>query len=129
MASFTIHLFTTKKRNLFPETMYRCILINAPKLLRGLWKTISKFIDPLTVKKIKVLGKNYIEEMSEIIPLDQIPPKYGGNGVNPIKPGHSADLPHDRYPLNFYELKEAAASNPVSDIDVKESSEYEVKEQ
>ena len=109
--------------------MYRCILINAPKIFQAAWKVISKFIDPVSKQKIKVLGKNYLDEMSKIIPLDQIPQKFGGTATNPIKLGYSADLPHDRYPLDYYELKEAAASNPVSDIDVKESSEYEVKEQ
>ena len=109
--------------------MYRCIFINAPKMFQAIWKIVSKFIDPLTVQKIKVLGKEYLDEMTKIIPLDQIPQKFGGNGTNPIKLGHSADVPHDRYPLNFYDLKQAAASNQVSDVDAKGTEEYEAKEQ
>lgn len=111
--------------------MYRCVLINAPFVFRATWKIVSKFIDPLTVAKIKVLGEDYLEEMSEIIPLDQIPEKFGGKGTNPIKPGHSADLPHDRYPLNFYDSKEMTASNEGSDVDAKADIDVqdEVKEQ
>jgi len=116
------------EQNLFPETLDVCILINAPVIFRAVWKIVSKFIDPLTVKKIRVLGKNYIEEMTEIIPLEQIPPKFGGKGENPIKLGHSADLPHDRYPLDFFERREAAASAKGAD-DRKGSDDNEMKEQ
>ena len=77
---------------------------------------MSQFIAGGT-KKCSVLGKDYLKELTKIIPLDQIPPKFGGKGTNPIKLGYSADLPHDRYPLN---QGPEADINMGSDDDVKE---------
>ena len=118
-------------RHVFPESLYKCFVINAPWIFTMIWKIISNFIDPITYEKIKVLGTDYLEEMKKTIPLDQIPAKYGGTGKMEIKLGMSADLPHDRYPLDYYEqkaAKEAQAKQESAD-DGQGGSEYEAKEQ
>lgn len=113
-------------RNVFPETLYKCILVNSPWAFRMIWSIISNFIDPITYEKIKVLGSDYLGEMQKIINIDQIPPKYGGKGTKAIKLGHSADLPHDRYPLDYFDQLKAKQG---ADDGAKGSSEYEAKEQ
>ena len=89
-------------RNVFPETLYVMFLVNTPWAFRLIWKIVGNFIDPITYEKIKVLGSDYINEMTKYIPIDQIPPKYKGKGQIPIKYGHCSDLPHDRYPIDYY---------------------------
>ena len=70
-----------------------------------IWKILGNFVDPITYEKIAVLGGSFIDEMTKVIDIDQIPKKYKGKGVKPIKIGFCADLPHDRYPLDYYEKK------------------------
>eukprot|EP01083_Nonionella_stella_P111801 328235_1 len=108
------------EQNVFPETLYVLFLINAPWAFRFIWKILGTFIDPITYQKIKVLGyDNYLEEMTKYIDIDQIPPKFKGKGKIPIKLGHCSDLPHDRYPLDYYEqLKKK--SNKGADNDEKD---------
>merc|ERR1712154_630173 len=91
------------EQNVFPETLYVLFLVNTPWAFRMIWKILSNFIDPITYEKIKVLGGDYLNEMKKYIDIDQIPTKYKGKGKKPIKLGHCSDLPHGRYPLDFYE--------------------------
>eukprot|EP01084_Bolivina_argentea_P316046 547752_1 len=93
------------EQNVFPETLYVMFLINTPWAFRIIWKILGTFIDPITYAKIKVLGGDYINEMKKYINEDQIPKKYKGKGKIPIKLGYCSDLPHDRYPINYYQLK------------------------
>jgi len=87
------------EQHLFPETLYKLFIINAPLPFRMIWKILSTFIDPITVQKISVLGSSFLDELKQVVPLDQIPKKYGGTGKYEIKNGHVADLPDDHYPL------------------------------
>jgi len=105
------------EQNIFPETLYVMFLINTPWAFRMIWKILSNFIDPITYEKIKVLGGDYIDEMKKYIDIDQIPTKYKGTGKKPIKLGHCADLPHDRYPINYYELKKKEKENKTNSND------------
>jgi len=40
-----------EEQHLFPETLYKLYLINAPFAFRMVWKIISNFVDPITYKK------------------------------------------------------------------------------
>merc|ERR1712130_405543 len=88
---------------LFPGTLHQCFLINTPTIFLAIWKIVSKFIDPRTVQKIKVLGTDYLGELQQVIPLNQIPAKFGGKGTKPIKMGRSADIPGDLDVLTLVE--------------------------
>ena len=83
------HVQTTQElSDLFPEVVFQLYFINAPKAFRVIWKMISKFIDPLTVKKTKVLGKDYLKKMTKYIDINMIPKKYGGKGKWNIRYGN-----------------------------------------
>eukprot|EP00485_Elphidium_margaritaceum_P005274 CAMPEP_0202699682 /NCGR_PEP_ID=MMETSP1385-20130828/12893_1 /ASSEMBLY_ACC=CAM_ASM_000861 /TAXON_ID=933848 /ORGANISM="Elphidium margaritaceum" /LENGTH=308 /DNA_ID=CAMNT_0049356675 /DNA_START=43 /DNA_END=969 /DNA_ORIENTATION=- len=94
------------EQHVFPETLAVMFLVNTPWAFRLIWSVLKGFIDPITVAKIKVLGYDYIGELKKYIDIDQIPAKYGGKGTMPIKLGHCSDLPHDRYPLDYYDKKQ-----------------------
>ncbi|KAH8857972.1 Random slug protein 5 [Schistosoma japonicum] len=49
-----IHTFA----NCYPEVLYQFILINHSRLFHSIWRTIKCFIDPNTVKKVKLLRKD-----------------------------------------------------------------------
>ena len=70
-------------------------IINAPWPFRFAWKIISNFIHPITVKKIDILGGDYINTMKKKISIDQIPKAYGGKCELPIKYGYTADIDND----------------------------------
>jgi len=81
--------------NLWPNTLEKMYIINAPWPFRFAWKIIQNFIHPITVAKIDILGGDYINEMKKKIPLDQIPVKYGGTCELPIQYGYTADIDRD----------------------------------
>lgn len=91
------------EQNVFPETLKKLYVVNAPWPFRLIWNVICTFIDPLTAQKISV-AKNTSELLREI-DVNQIPPKYGGKGKWEIILGKCASLPHDRYPLEWEENK------------------------
>jgi len=81
--------------NLWPNTLEKMYIINAPWPFRFAWKIISNFIHPITVAKIDILGSDYINTMKKKISLDQIPKAYGGTCELPIKYGYTADIDND----------------------------------
>jgi len=56
-------------------------IINAPFVFRGAWGIIKMCIDPVTVKKFTILGSSYLKELSNEIPMENLPIEYGGKSV------------------------------------------------
>ena len=84
-----------EESNLWPNSLHMMFIVNAPWPFRFSWSIISKFIDPITVKKIHILGADYVETMKQYIDLEQIPKEYGGSGDMVIQYGYMADIdPH-----------------------------------
>mmetsp|Transcript_23966 Transcript_23966/g.38025 ORF Transcript_23966/g.38025 Transcript_23966/m.38025 type:complete len:418 (+) Transcript_23966:31-1284(+) len=81
--------------NLWPNTLETMYIVNAPWPFRFAWKIISNFVHPITVKKINILGSDYLSTMTQNIAKDQIPASYGGDGKLPIKLGYVADVDND----------------------------------
>lgn len=64
----------------FPETMWKCFIINAPFIFRSAYAIVSPFIHEVTKQKIKILGAKYLPEMQAAgISLDNVPKQFGGN--------------------------------------------------
>ncbi|KAJ1459831.1 CRAL-TRIO domain-containing protein [Pelagophyceae sp. CCMP2097] len=66
----------------WPETMWKCFIVNAPFIFRSAYTVISPFIHPVTKEKIKILGgpSKYLPEMeANGIPRSQIPKFLGGD--------------------------------------------------
>lgn len=74
----------------YPERSGGIFVINAPVFFDIIWKVIKPIVDPSTLEKVKVIrGKDKIlSALRERIPLNQIPPEYGGRGL-PL--GHSVE--------------------------------------
>eukprot|EP01084_Bolivina_argentea_P265434 449930_1 len=91
--------------NLYPNTLEKTYLINAPWVFRTGWGIIKSFVHPITQKKIEILGSDYIKTMVKRISIDHIPKKYGGKGkLGPIKLGYAADIENE-YVDGHYSLQ------------------------
>ena len=62
----------------FPDTLGVMFIINAPLSFNVAWGIISKFLDSVTVAKIKNVG---VGKLKEFIDPDMLPIEYGGTGL------------------------------------------------
>lgn len=65
-------------QNYYPERLGKLYIINAPWGFSGIFSVIKGFLDPVTVKKISVLGGNYQHELLQQIPKEHLPKSFGG---------------------------------------------------
>ena len=65
-------------QNYYPERLGKLYLINAPWGFSGVFSVVKKFLDPVTVNKIHVLGGGYKSELLAQIPKENLPKEFGG---------------------------------------------------
>ncbi|KAK5172886.1 cytosolic factor, phosphatidylinositol/phosphatidylcholine transfer protein [Saxophila tyrrhenica] len=65
-------------QNYYPERLGKLYVINAPWGFSGVFSVVKKFLDPVTVAKIHVLGAGYQKELLEQVPAENLPKEYGG---------------------------------------------------
>jgi len=65
-------------QNYYPERLGRLYIINAPWGFSSVFSVVKKFLDPVTVAKIHVLGGSYHKELYAQIPKENLPKQYGG---------------------------------------------------
>lgn len=65
-------------QNYYPERLGKMYLINAPWGFSGVWNAIKGWLDPVTVKKIHILGSGYQKELLEQVPKENLPKAIGG---------------------------------------------------
>ena len=53
-------------------------LINAPWGFSTVWTIVKRWLDPVTVSKISILGSSYQAELLKQIPKENLPSKFGG---------------------------------------------------
>jgi|SRR5579859_3694517 len=65
--------------------MYMCTnsvgkfyLINAPWGFSTVWSVVKRWLDPVTVDKISILGSSYQPDLLKQIPKENLPSKFGG---------------------------------------------------
>lgn len=63
----------------YPERLGRMYIINAPWGFSGVWSVVKKFLDPVTVEKIHILGSGYKSELLQQIPAENLPATVGGS--------------------------------------------------
>lgn len=68
----------------YPERMGKLYVINAPFGFATVFAMIKRFLDPVTVSKINVLGSTYQEELLKQVPIENLPVKFGGKSDNPV---------------------------------------------
>jgi hypothetical protein len=66
-------------QNYYPERLGRLYLINAPWGFSGAWSVVKGYLDPVTVKKIHILGGSYQKELLEQVPAENLPKEFGGS--------------------------------------------------
>lgn len=68
-------------QNYYPERMGKFYIINAPMMFSGTWNIVKRWLDPVTVSKIKIIGRNekaVREALLEEIPAENLPVEFGG---------------------------------------------------
>lgn len=68
-------------QNYYPERMGKFYCINAPFGFATVFSAIKKFLDPVTVDKIHILGSKYQDELLAQIPAENLPAKFGGKSM------------------------------------------------
>ncbi|KAK4552759.1 cytosolic factor, phosphatidylinositol/phosphatidylcholine transfer protein [Recurvomyces mirabilis] len=66
-------------QNYYPERLGKLYIINAPWGFSGIFSVIKRFLDPVTVAKIHVLGSGYKSELLGQVPKENLPSEFGGN--------------------------------------------------
>uniref|UniRef100_A0A7S2U720 CRAL-TRIO domain-containing protein n=1 Tax=Attheya septentrionalis TaxID=420275 RepID=A0A7S2U720_9STRA len=68
----------------YPERSGSIFVINVPSWFSIIWSTVKPWVDPVTRKKIVILGYGadaITKALEEKIPLTNIPPEYGGQSM------------------------------------------------
>ena len=65
-------------QNYYPERLGRLYIINAPWGFSGVFSVVKRFLDPVTVQKIHVLGSSYQTELLGQVPKENLPKQFGG---------------------------------------------------
>ncbi|KAJ5103991.1 Sec14 cytosolic factor [Penicillium argentinense] len=66
-------------QNYYPERLGKFYLINAPWGFSSFFNVVKGFLDPVTVKKIHVLGGGYQKELLDQVPAENLPVEFGGS--------------------------------------------------
>jgi hypothetical protein len=65
-------------QNYYPERLGKLFVINAPWGFSSVFAVVKKFLDPVTVAKIHVLGAGYQQELLAQVPKENLPKQFGG---------------------------------------------------
>jgi len=65
-------------QNHYPERLGKLYVINAPWGFSTVFAVVKRFLDPVTVAKIHVLGSGYKSELLAQIPAENLPKSFGG---------------------------------------------------
>ncbi|TCD68340.1 Actin- protein 6 [Steccherinum ochraceum] len=82
-------------QNHYPECMGKMYVLNAPFGFTTAYNVVKRWLDPVTVSKITVMGSDYKETLLAQIPAENLPREFGGechcaegyNGASTIKLG------------------------------------------
>jgi hypothetical protein len=65
-------------QNYYPERLGKLYVINAPWGFSTVFAVVKRFLDPVTVAKIHILGSGYKTELLSQIPAENLPASLGG---------------------------------------------------
>lgn len=70
----------------YPERAGHVIVINIPRWFAMIWNVVKPMVDEVTLKKISIVrGKDEVfQALVEKIPVENIPPEYGGKSPYPL---------------------------------------------
>lgn len=65
-------------QNYYPERLGKLYVINAPWGFSSVFSVVKRFLDPVTVNKIHILGSGYEKELLAQVPAENLPKEFGG---------------------------------------------------
>jgi len=65
-------------QNYYPERLGKMYIINAPWGFSGVWSFVKRFLDPVTVNKIHILGSGFQKDLLAQVPAENLPKQFGG---------------------------------------------------
>jgi hypothetical protein len=74
--------FTRISARFYPETLAMQFFVNAPAVFTNFWRVIKRWLDPDTVTKFHVLGRDFAPTLLQYIDASQLPVALGG--TNPL---------------------------------------------
>ncbi|KAI8082839.1 CRAL-TRIO domain-containing protein [Halteromyces radiatus] len=63
----------------YPETLAHLFVVNAPSAFLVMWRIIRLWLDPKTLEKIQILGKDYQDVLLKYVDSESLPDFLGGN--------------------------------------------------
>ncbi|KAI9147697.1 Sec14 cytosolic factor [Paramyrothecium foliicola] len=101
-------------QNYYPERLGVFFMINAPWGFSTVWSVVKGWLDPVTVKKIHILGSGYQSELLKQVPAENLPKIFGGTCECPQGCTHSDAGPwHDPQWKNAEKAADTAAPNTI----------------
>jgi len=73
----------------YPERGFMVFVINVPYWFTSVWAIVKTWVNPRTLNKIRILGKDYQQELFKFVDPSVIPMEMGGTGKVPL--GESAE--------------------------------------
>lgn len=68
----------------FPEHLYKCYIINAPRIFSMGWAVIKSVLSERTQNKIAIMSTDYQATLLEEIAAEHLPVRYGGQCQRPL---------------------------------------------
>ncbi len=67
----------------YPERVGTVLIINVPGWFKLIWNVVKPMVDPVTLEKIHIVRgkKESLKILLQKIPIENIPPEYGGKSV------------------------------------------------
>jgi len=72
LVKFMVELF----QKFYPESLHRCLILNAPWIFMGIWHIIKHWLDPATASKVTFVKS---KQLLDYIPSSELPTSYGGD--------------------------------------------------
>jgi hypothetical protein len=107
-------------QNYYPERLGKLYLINAPWGFSTVWAAVKGWLDPVTVKKIHILGSSYSSELRKQIPAEHLPKQFGGSCACAEGCQHSDAGP-------WHDPKWAGEKKPAADTTAIENKSSEIE--
>jgi len=68
-----VKLLSGVAQDYYPEILGNMFIVNSPMLFSGAWAMIKPWLDKRTQQKITIVGKNYREQLSNLVDSENLP--------------------------------------------------------
>lgn len=78
-----VKLLSGVAQDYYPEILGNMFIVNSPMLFSGAWAMIKPWLDKRTQQKITIVGKNYREQLFNLVDPQNLPSFLGGSCLCP----------------------------------------------